>query len=120
VQCREYLLSCGRYIERNPVEAGIVTLPWDYPRSSARAYALGEPNPLLAENAEYLALSPDGARRQLLWREFLLGDDPKEAIVRQGGWAIGNDDFRRRARVENGRPAQRRRGRPSKQVSRAP
>jgi|GEM_PF-5771725 len=23
VQCRQYLLSCGRYIERNPVEAGL-------------------------------------------------------------------------------------------------
>jgi putative transposase len=30
VQCETYLLSCGRYIERNPVEAGLVKETWDY------------------------------------------------------------------------------------------
>lgn len=39
VQCRQYLLSCGRYLERNPVEAGLLTEPWQYPWSSAAAYA---------------------------------------------------------------------------------
>ena len=29
-----YLLSCGRSIERNPVEAGLVSEPWQYPWSS--------------------------------------------------------------------------------------
>src|SRR5258708_2433025 len=52
VQCSEYLLSCGRYIERNPVEAGLLTEPWQYPWSSAAAYAFGQPDPLLAENPE--------------------------------------------------------------------
>ena len=28
IQCEGYLLSCGRYIERNPLEAGLVTEPW--------------------------------------------------------------------------------------------
>jgi putative transposase len=27
VQCSEYLLSCGRYIERNPVEPGLPAMP---------------------------------------------------------------------------------------------
>jgi hypothetical protein len=34
IQCRDYLLSCGRYIERNPLEAGAVAEPWDYPWST--------------------------------------------------------------------------------------
>jgi putative transposase len=41
VQCRDYLLSCGRYIECNPLEAGMVTQPWDYDWSSARVHATG-------------------------------------------------------------------------------
>jgi len=41
VEAERYLLSCGRYIERNPVEAGIVEEPWACPWSSCRAYARG-------------------------------------------------------------------------------
>jgi putative transposase len=41
VQAEGYLLSCGRYIERNPVEARLVKRPWEYHWSSCRAYAFG-------------------------------------------------------------------------------
>jgi putative transposase len=117
VQRRDYLLSCGRYVERNPLAAGMVSLPWEYPWSSARAYALGEANPLLTESPEYLALAESPGRRQQLWREFLLGEDVREEEVRRGDWAIGDADFRRRVRLEQGRPAPRRRGRPPKAVA---
>jgi putative transposase len=117
VQCREYLLSCGRYIERNPVEAGLLTEPWAYRWSSARAYALGVTDPLLAENAEYLDLSQEPDRRQELWREFLLGPDPRQEALRAGDWAIGDDDFRLRAHLQQGRPGPRRRGRPRKHAA---
>ena len=73
---------------------------------------------LLAEHAEYLALSPDAERRQELWREFLLGDDPHEEEVRRDDWAIGSDDFRRRVVQLQGRPVPRRRGRSLKQAAR--
>jgi len=36
-----YLYQCGQYIEMNPVRAGLVTLPEEWPWSSARAYARG-------------------------------------------------------------------------------
>jgi len=45
-----YLLTCGRSIERNPVEAAMAPDPWSYPYSSARAYALGVRDPLLPRN----------------------------------------------------------------------
>jgi len=47
VAVAEYFLSCARYIERNPVAAGLVAEPWHYGWSSARAYALGVADPLL-------------------------------------------------------------------------
>ncbi len=44
IEAEGYLLSCGRYIEGNPVEAGLVTEAWQYRWSSCRAYAWGEPD----------------------------------------------------------------------------
>jgi hypothetical protein len=82
--------------------------------SSAAAYALGQPDALLAENAEYLALASSPAQRQEVWQRFLLADDRREAMVRRGDWAIGDDDFRQRVLLEHGRPAARGRGRPPK------
>ncbi len=117
VQYREYLLSCGRYIERNPVEAGLLTEPWEYRWSSARAYALGAPDPLLADNTEYLAISEEPHRRRELWRQFLLGADHREEVFRAGDWAIGDGDFRLRAHLQQGRPGPRRRGRPPKHAA---
>jgi hypothetical protein len=114
VQCSEYLLSCGRSIQRNPTEVGLVTLPWAYPWSSAAACALGQPDALLAENAEYLGLASSPAQRQEMWQRFLLADDRREAMVRRGDWAIGDDDFRQHVLLEHGRPAARGRGRPRK------
>jgi putative transposase len=114
VEAEGYLLSCGRYIERNPVAAGLAALPWDYRWSSGRAYALGEADALLAANPWYEALSPEAARRRVLWREFLLGEDAKEAEVQRSDWVVGGEEFRRRMRQAAGRPAPRRRGRPSR------
>ncbi|GAA3565824.1 hypothetical protein GCM10022265_14800 [Marinobacter xestospongiae] len=44
VDAENYLLSCYRYIELNPVTAGMVDQPEQYPWSSFRRNALGEPN----------------------------------------------------------------------------
>ena len=42
VQAEKYLLTCSRYIELNPVRAGMVDHPADYKWSSFRANAYGE------------------------------------------------------------------------------
>ncbi|HZU38672.1 MAG TPA: transposase [Gemmataceae bacterium] len=118
VAAEQYFLSCARYIERNPVVAGIVALPWEYRWSSAPAYALGKADPLLSYNVWYRELGGDDAQRQQRWREFLLGDDPREEEVRRGDWTTGDDAFRRRVQRQASRPA-RRRGRPRKGPVRA-
>lgn len=41
IQKSNYLINCGRYIERNPLRAGLVKLPWNYKWSSCKFYALG-------------------------------------------------------------------------------
>jgi len=47
VEEERYLLTCYRYIELNPVRAGMVRLPEHYEWSSYQFNALGESNPLL-------------------------------------------------------------------------
>ena len=64
----DYFLSCARYIERNPVVAGIVAEPWTYRWSSCRAYALGEPDSLLSYNVWYQGLGSEAVQRQQRWR----------------------------------------------------
>ncbi len=102
VQTEGYLLSCGRYIERNPVEANLVTEPWQYAWSSAQAYALGVSDALLAENPWYAELAPTSAERQEQWRAFLLAHDPCESVVHQGDWAVGDEAFRQRMQAPPG------------------
>ncbi|WP_051021838.1 hypothetical protein [Thioflavicoccus mobilis] len=54
VQAETYLLLCQRYIELNPVRAGVVADPTDYHWSSYRANALGVDDD--ARRAAYRAL----------------------------------------------------------------
>jgi putative transposase len=112
IEADSYLLSCGRYVERNPLEAKLVTEPWSYRWSSCRAYALGEADGLLAPNPWYQELASAAERRQALWREFLLGEDAKEEVVRRGDWVVGSEAFRVRQRQQAGRPVPRMSGRP--------
>jgi putative transposase len=113
VEADAYLLSCGRYLERNPVAAGLVAAPWDYCWSSCRAYALGATDPLLAANPWYEGLAARPGRRLQVWQAFLLADDAKEERVRRMDWALGGEEFRRRLRRRGARPEPRGRGRPA-------
>ena len=62
-----YLLTCMRYVELNPVRAGLVTKPEDYCWSSYRLHALGAPNDLIVPHGLYLALGSSAAVRQQCW-----------------------------------------------------
>src|SRR6185369_2874714 len=89
-----YLLTCHRYIELNPVRAGLVRHPLDYPWSSHAHYALGRNNPLITRHAlfDHLAGEPDGFRawfREEIKPEVL--DRVRTSANR--GWALGSDGF---------------------------
>ena len=64
VRARRHLLACMRYIEENPVRAGLAVRPGAYPWSSYRANALGEDDALLTPHPHYYSLgrSPDERR----------------------------------------------------------
>jgi putative transposase len=42
-----YLLAAARYIEQNPVRAGLAARPWEYPWSSASAHVAGRDDALV-------------------------------------------------------------------------
>jgi len=62
VQDRAYLLQCYRYIELNPVRAGLVVDPAQYRWSSYQANGLGVASSLRTPHAEYLALGDSQTR----------------------------------------------------------
>jgi len=64
VHARRHLFATMRYIEENPVRAGLAAHPGAYPWSSYRANALGEDDALVTPHAHYfsLARSPDARR----------------------------------------------------------
>jgi putative transposase len=69
---RRYLLACMRYIELNPVRAGIVRRPGDFRWSSYRANALGRDDPLVTPHALYCALERSPQARQAAYRAQFL------------------------------------------------
>jgi hypothetical protein len=73
---------------------------------------MGEPDALLSEDPGYTELSPDPKRRQAL--EFLVEEDPREAVIRRQEWAMGDADFCRQLAAVLGRPLPAPRGRPRK------
>jgi len=68
VQSENYLLNCHRYIELNPVRAGLVGHPREYCWSSYRANAEGDALPVLTPHPEYLRLGSAPFERQGAYR----------------------------------------------------
>ena len=121
VQGESYLLTCHRYIELNPVRAGMVRSPEEFQWSSFRQNASGDPGGLVSAHPEYLALGADRVRRRMAYMS-LFGGGIREsdlAAIRESsrmGRALGSERFcaalestlRRPVRVvRQGRPPRR-------------
>jgi len=95
-----HLLAAARYVELNPVRAGVTKVPWDYHWSSARFHmGIAEHDPLvtdrtllgLVEDSERLLLSSD--------------DDPKSTLrkLTRTGRPAGDAAFVSRIETITGR-----------------
>ena len=109
-QQETYLLACQRYIELNPVRAGMVTHPAEYRWSSYRANAQGEPDALVQAHPIYAALGLDAQSRQAAYRELFRCElDPGQVDeIRQatnGNYALGNSSFAEQVTAALGRRA---------------
>jgi len=68
IQDERYWLTCLRYVELNPVRAGIVRAPNDYPWSSYSAHANGIWPHWLTPHPLYQALGSTAHWRQMAYR----------------------------------------------------
>ena len=68
----EHLLRCYRYIELNPLRAGMVADPGDYRWSSHRCNAFGEHDPLVTSHHAYRSLSANPVERQRGYRALVM------------------------------------------------
>jgi putative transposase len=71
IQDDEHLLTVLRYVEANPLRAGIVVDLKDYPWTSYAAHGLGQGNPLLGAVPVWPGLGATEAARQAYWRRWV-------------------------------------------------
>jgi putative transposase len=117
-QSESYVLACYRYIELNPVRAGIVDLPEEYPWSSHGSNGEGKDDPLITPHDEYRRLGRSDDERLLHYRELVRSHLDRGCIAEireatNSNYALGSDPFkaeiermlkRRATRGTSGRP----------------
>lgn len=110
IDAESYLLTCMRYIEMNPVRAGMVGHPMDYPWSSYRANAQGDASGLLTPHSLYRRLGKTDTERQAAYRQLFRAQLSKADVdaIREAtnkAWALGNNRFRAKIEALSGRRA---------------
>ena len=120
-QSEDYVLACYRYIELNPVRAGMVVKPQDYRWSSYHANGLGRANALLTPQEEYLRLGTTETERRGAYRA-LFRAQVDEALTEEirdatnGNFVLGSTRFQDQiAQVLGRRVVRGKAGRPVKQ-----
>ncbi len=103
-----YLLTCYRYVELNPVRAGMVEGPGDYRWSSYRGNALGVSVPLLTPHPLYVALGDNAVEQQMAYRALFTAHIDPEMLtsIRETtnkGWALGSGYFKQEIEAHLGR-----------------
>lgn len=118
VQTESYLLSCMAYIELNPVRAGMVSDPREYPWSSHLSHIGQRADRLLTPHPVYWALGNTPFAREAAysaWVQSGLSAQQERVITDASlhGWALGDAAFaaalqkqtsRRVTRGQRGRP----------------
>jgi len=118
VQSEKYLLELYRYIELNPVRAGMVQDPSEYSWSSYQCNAMGKRSDLLTAHPNYLAINQDANNRLADYRKLFAGYVESELIedIRKAtnkGLALGNEQFKFKVEALSGRSViEGKRGRP--------
>ena len=87
---KNWLLRAAAYIELNPVKAGMVKNPWDYPWSSVHAHLAGKDSKGIIHPGKLLTLAGD-------WKTYLRdakGEEIKEFEKHERtGRPLGEDSF---------------------------
>ncbi len=109
-QSESYVLACYRYIELNPVRAGMVNKPQDYRWSSYHANGLGKASAFITPHDEYRRLGKTDVERREAYRA-LFRAHVDEALVEEirgatnGNFALGGKRFQAEVEAALGRRA---------------
>jgi putative transposase len=120
VQSDRYLLTCMRYIELNPVRAGMVSCPEEYRWSSYGSNAWGDQG-WLTPHAEYRNLGRTRPERHTTYRDLFkahLSEQDLHLVRKAAHYCqpIGDDRFRQQIEAKYGITlGQMHRGRPCKE-----
>lgn len=100
ISSEQYLFTCMRYIELNPLRAGIVENPSDYRWSSYHHNALGKTDLLIQPHLEYLKLGKTSIDQQQSYQalfqipiELKILHEIREATNKC--WTLGNSKFKK-------------------------
>ena len=94
-----YVLACHRYIELNPVRAGITDHPGGYLWSSYAVNAGMRADPLIKPHCEFLALGSDTRARHAAYRALFdqrLDERLQQSIrdATNGGYPLASEAFK--------------------------
>ena len=121
VETEAYLLTLQRYIELNPVRAGIVETPERYKWSSAKDHLAPVGNSLIVDHEMYVRLGATPSARAIAYVSLIVKPLEEAALsqirtaVRQGG-VLGSDQFKDQIEIQLGRRV--RLGRPGRKPKR--
>ncbi|MCD6150100.1 MAG: transposase [Deltaproteobacteria bacterium] len=98
IDSEQYLLKCYRYIELNPVRAGMVDHPGNYPWSSFGCNAMGKSDDVVVPHDLYLHLGKDSLAVQEAYLELFEHELCEKILseIRQAtnrAWLLGSDQF---------------------------
>ncbi|MGH8809801.1 MAG: transposase, partial [Noviherbaspirillum sp.] len=98
VDAENYLFECMRYIELNPVRAGMVDHPRNHTWSSYRANAEGKADALVSPHGLYRSLGADEDERRIAYRSLVKAPMDAELLgeirdCTNKGWALGGARF---------------------------
>lgn len=115
VQKERYLISCGRYIERNPLKIGLCVESDDYLYSSARFYTRGIADGITVEDPIYDNFGPNPLSRRNNYRNFVHETNNEEEKLFSGLEApAGSTAFIERLKRVRGRAIPQGKGKPKR------
>lgn len=110
-----YLLSCGRYIERNPVRAKMVDFAEDYPYSSAAFYVFSKDDGLTTKDPVFDTFGDEPNKQRQSYKEYLKDfNSEDEQLFENIEHPAGPDEFLKRLIRGKGLFLPRRKGRARK------